>query len=119
MACDIGGFHQETEAVLLTRWYQLGVFLPIMRVHSTLESKPHWPFLWGEEAGNAMRNALVLRYRLIPYHYSLAHKMYKERQLWMRPLVIDFPSDERAAQMTSQWMDGDLLVAPVLRKEEQ
>lgn len=126
VASDIGGFAGNTEANLLTRWMQLGAFLPTMRVHSVISAKPHWPWLWGPEASSAMRQALELRYRLMPYHYSLAHRMYeslrdpkREPFLWMRPLAMDFPEDEAAASLTTEWMDGDILVAPIVRPDFQ
>ena len=52
--------------MLPPRWYQVAVFMPVMRVHSTLTAKPHFPFasLWGREASAAMRRSLELRYRL-------------------------------------------------------
>jgi len=117
VTCDIGGFTNQTNAQLLTRWYQVGIFLPLMRVHSTETATPHWPWLWGPEPEAAMRGALELRYRLLPYHYSLAHHQYETGSLWMRPMVMDYGSDAKAAQLTTQWMDGDLLVAPVLYKD--
>eukprot|EP00747_Dinoflagellata_sp_TGD_P015625 gnl/TRDRNA2_/TRDRNA2_124465_c2_seq1.p1 gnl/TRDRNA2_/TRDRNA2_124465_c2~~gnl/TRDRNA2_/TRDRNA2_124465_c2_seq1.p1 ORF type:complete len:241 (+),score=33.64 gnl/TRDRNA2_/TRDRNA2_124465_c2_seq1:50-724(+) len=66
-----------------------------------------------------MRKALELRYRLLPYHYSLAHAMYDTGRLWMRPLVMDYPHDHVVSDVTSQWMDGDLLVAPVLNRHSR
>jgi alpha-glucosidase len=119
VACDIGGFSPKTSTELLVRWYQVGVFLPTMRVHSTIGVTPHFPWLWGEDAAVAMREALDLRYRLVPYHYSLAHSLFTEKTLGMRPLIMDYPEDEVAASMTSEWMDGDLLVAPVLQEDSR
>lgn len=119
VGCDIGGFSPATNTELLVRWYQAGVFFPTMRVHSTIGVTPHFPWLWGEEAAEAMREALDLRYRLVPYHYSLAHSLFKEKKLMMRPLVMDYPEDKNVTSMTTQWMDGDLLVAPVLQENSQ
>jgi len=117
VACDIGGYSGETQAELLTRWMQVGVFMPIMRVHSWLWARPHWPWKFGLTAATAMREALELRYRLIPYHYSLAHGMFDRKHLWMRPLAMEFPDDPVAVSITTQWMDGSLMVAPVLRED--
>ena len=64
-----------------------------------------------------MKAALDLRYMLLPYHYSLAHRMYQTGKLWMRPIVAEFPDDSAAAPLTSQWLDGELLVAPVLHED--
>lgn len=116
VGCDIGGFMGDSEPELLTRWMQVGIFLPIMRIHSSFRASPHWPWKFGEETAVAIKAALELRYRLIPYHYSLAHAIFARTALWMRPLAMDFPAevDATAAGLTTQWMDGRLLVAPVL-----
>ena len=117
VACDIGGFLGESNAPLLTRWMQVGAFMPTMRVHSTHSATPHFPFLWPEPYRSLMRDALNLRYQLLPYHYSLAHRVYAEARLWMRPLAAEFPADPVARPLTSEWLDGDLLVSPVLSED--
>lgn len=117
VACDTGGFNGNTTGPLLSRWMQMAAFMPTMRVHSTLSATPHWPWLFGDEAAAAIKKALELRYRLLPYHYSLAHGLHSRAELWMRPLVMDFPEDETAAQSTSQWLDGKILVAPVVSED--
>jgi len=111
---DVGGFASNPTADLLVRWYQLSVFTPIMRVHSTQVATPHFPWLWGAQAAKDMKGALELRYRLIPYHYSFAHMMFEGRRLWMRPMEVAFPDAAAVAGVTSQWMDGEILVAPVV-----
>eukprot|EP00439_Symbiodinium_sp_Y106_P071921 s2852_g13.t1 len=116
VACDIGGFTGEPTPELLVRWYQVGVFMPIMRVHSAIWVKPHWPWLFGDRAAEVMREALHLRYRLIPYHYSLAHRLYSLGILWIRPLAAVFPEDPKVANITFQWMDGEILVSPILNE---
>ena len=123
VTCDIGGFNEKTptsheNALLLTRWYQLGVFLPVMRVHSTRSAQPHFPFLWGDEAADSMRKSLELRYRMLPTHYSLAHEMYATGVPAMRSLLMEFPTDAAVAEMTSEWLMGDsILAAPVLKED--
>eukprot|EP00928_Gymnodinium_smaydae_P089309 TRINITY_DN73299_c0_g1_i1.p1 TRINITY_DN73299_c0_g1~~TRINITY_DN73299_c0_g1_i1.p1 ORF type:complete len:794 (-),score=67.51 TRINITY_DN73299_c0_g1_i1:54-2435(-) len=118
VTCDIGGFTGSTNGLLLTRWMQVGSFLPIMRVHSTKSVTPHFPFLWpGYE--DELRASLELRYQLLPYHYSLAHRMYATNELWMRPLAAQYPDDHKARALTSQWLDGEILVAPCLRQDNK
>mmetsp|Transcript_16053 Transcript_16053/g.39554 ORF Transcript_16053/g.39554 Transcript_16053/m.39554 type:complete len:853 (-) Transcript_16053:222-2780(-) len=120
VTCDTGGFSgADTPVLLLVRWYQYASLMPIMRVHSTLEDLPHFPFLYGEEAGNAMRKALELRYRLLPYHYSLAHAAYlKGGSPMMRPLAFEFSEDANVDDMTYPWLDGEgILCAPVLSQD--
>ena len=116
VACDIGGFTSQTTGPLLTRWMQLGAFMPTMRVHSTHDATPHFPFLWPEPYRSHMRDALNLRYQLLPFHYSLAHRMRSDAVLWMRPLAAEWPDDAMASQLTSQWLDGSLLIAPVMQE---
>jgi hypothetical protein len=83
IACDIGGFEGgNTPADLLTRWYQLGTFMPIFRVHSRIQNTPHFPWLYGANASTAMRAALNLRYRLLPMTYSLAHRVADTGTVW-------------------------------------
>ena len=116
-ACDIGGFDGNPSPELLTRWMQAGVFFPIMRTHSSIQCKPHFPWLYGTNALDAMRDALDLRYRLIPYYYSLAHDTFAAGLPLMRPLVMEFPDDPQVVNLSSEWMMGDsLLAAPVLQK---
>ena len=120
VTCDIGGFGGESNALLLARWYAVGVFMPIMRVHSTIGSTPHFPFpeLWGAEASAAMQRLLQLRYSLLPYTYSLAHTTFSTGLPMARAMAMEFPADPALAETTNQWMLGEaLLVAPVLTED--
>eukprot|EP00434_Breviolum_minutum_P040936 symbB.v1.2.036400.t1/scaffold5128.1/size30560/6 len=65
-----------------------------MRTHSTHDDQPHWPWLYSD--AHIMRQALIQRYRLLPYHYSLAHRLNTEGELFIRPLAMDFPEDPKA-----------------------
>jgi alpha-glucosidase len=117
VTCDIGGFTGQTNAQLLARWYQLGVFLPVMRVHSTKDATPHFPFFWPSIEDN-LRNSLNLRYRLVPFLYSLAHRLHDTGMLSMRPMLADYWADTATHDMTNQWMVGDsLLAAPVMTED--
>ncbi len=115
--CDIGGFKHENSPELLVRWMQAGVFFPVMRSHSSFEITPRFPWLYGMEAERAIRLALELRYRLLPYLYTLAHDATQTGWPLMRPMAMVFPDDVRLADVTDQWMLGDrVLVAPVLAR---
>ena len=126
ITCDTGGFNGgDVSALLLSRWYQVSAFIPIMRVHSKLGNTAHFPFNYPSDAQDSMRKSMNLRYQLIPYHYSLAHHMYDSTILesgvgkpMMRPLLMEFPTDAAVSELTSQWMDGDhLMVAPVTSQD--
>ncbi len=115
VACDIGGFIGETTPKLLTRWMEAGVFFPVMRAHSELIVKPHFPWLFGPDAEAAIRKALDLRYRLIPYYYSLAHETHETGVPLMRPLAMEFPEDSHCDNLSDEWLMGEgLLAAPML-----
>jgi alpha-glucosidase len=115
--CDIGGFNGNPTPELLTRWMQAGIFFPFMRSHSTLGSRPHFPWLFGPEAEAAIQKALDLRYQLIPYYYSLAHDDYLTAAPLMRPLVMEFPDDEKVSGLADEWLMGKgLLAAPILNE---
>jgi alpha-glucosidase len=121
--CDIGGFKPsgkdgpQMSPELLTRWMQAGVFFPIMRTHSTRTVTPHFPWLFGPEAQGAITKAIDLRYRLIPYLYSLAYQTHDTGVPLMRPLAMDYPSDPQVANLSDQWTVGaGLMVAPIMQE---
>ena len=121
-ACDIGGFMPTKKAPpltpeLLTRWMEAGVFFPIMRTHSSNTVPPHFPWLYGPDAQAAIIKAIDLRYRLIPYYYSLAYATHETGLPLMRPLAMDYPGDASVANLSDQWTMGPgLMVAPVVQQ---
>jgi alpha-glucosidase len=118
--CDIGGFVGDPTPELYTRWMQAGVFFPLMRGHSQIKVKPHFPWLYGPDAEAAVRKALDLRYRLIPYYYSLAYETHANGLPLMRPLVMAFPQDPKVANLSDQWLMGSgLMAAPILSANDQ
>lgn len=101
---------------LYTRWTQMGVFMPMMRSHGA--DIPREIYLYGQE-GEPIYDALVgavrLRYTLLPYIYSTAWDVRKRSGSFLRALVMDFPTDSRAANMPTEYMFGrQILVAPIL-----
>ena len=114
--CDIGGFRGNPTPELLARWMEAGVFFPVMRSHSEIHDTPRFPWLYGPDALNAIRKALDLRYRLIPFYYSLAHETSETGVPLMRPVLMEFPHDPKAANLSDEWFMGDsLLAAPILQ----
>ena len=119
-SCDIGGFRESSAPArptkeTMVRWFETGVFLPIMRAHANVTAIPHFPWLWGEDAEAAIRKALNLRYRLIPFLYSLGHEAYSTGIPMMRPLVMEFQNDTSVFNLIDEWLLGKgLLAAPVL-----
>ena len=101
---------------LNTRWHQWGTFQPLMRSHC---SSPMVCEIYqfgdeGDWAYDAIKEAIQLRYRLIPYIYSMEGGVSLHAGSIMRPFVFDFPHDRRAIRVADEYMFGrNLLVRPV------
>ena len=108
------GVRDKGYCELYVRWLQYGAFLPVMRSHGT--DTPREPWQFGEE-GNIYYDTIVryirLRYRLIPYFYSLTYQVWKEDAMIMRSLAFDYGMDEKAVKVTDEYLFGDFLVCPV------
>ena len=100
---------------LNTRWFQFGAFCPIFRVHGQFPYREM--FNLAPESSTAFQSMLFydkLRYRLMPYIYSLAGKVYYDDYTIMRALVMDFSADKTVLPIADQFMFGpSLMVAPV------
>ena len=134
VTCDIGGFfvrrgkqwfwNGEYDAgvadpgyrELYTRWLQFGVFLPMFRSHGTDTPREPWHF---GEPGTPFYDAIIesiqLRYRLLPFIYSLAGLVYLRGASFIRPVAFGFPDDPRTYDLKTQMLFGDgVMVSPVL-----
>lgn len=100
---------------LNARWHQFGAFCPLYRTHG------QWPYreVWNiAPEGHPAYESIVyyhrLRYRLLPYIYSLAAMAHFQDYTLMRPLVMDYPADTVARNVSDQFFFGPaLMVAPV------
>lgn len=100
---------------LYVRWFEQGVFLPMFRSHGTDTPREVWNFgRPGEPFYDALVKNIELRYRLMPYIYSNAARIWTDDYTMMRSLLFDFAQDKRAAALGDEYMFGDsLLVCPV------
>ena len=120
---DIGGFWPGNPddpgyRELFVRWFQFGTFNPLFRVHGT--RKPDQNELWsyGADAQAILLKFDTLRYRLLPYIYSLAWMTTHASYTPMRALAMDFRSDARVVDLADQFMFGPaLMVNPVTDPE--
>jgi alpha-D-xyloside xylohydrolase len=126
---DIGGYTMEQKfstenptpanaeewCELNTRWFQFGTFCPLTRLHGEL--KPREPWTFGGDNHPAYQTIVKfdhLRYRLLPYIYSIAGEVTLDAGTMMRPLVMDFQNDTMARGIVDEYMFGPaFLVAPV------
>ena len=98
---------------LYVRWFQYGVFCPILRTHGHRVNDTNELFSYGSRTPMIIRYDR-LRYRLLPYVYSLAWRVTRDDYTMQRGLPMDWPSDRRVRDMGDQFMFGPaFLVAPV------
>jgi alpha-D-xyloside xylohydrolase len=126
---DIGGYTMENRfsarnqtsenaaewQELNARWFEFGTFCPFTRLHGELQPREPWAF--GGDTSATYQTIVKfdhLRYRLLPYIYSLAGAAAHDAGTMMRPFVMDFPQDTTAREIADEYMFGPaFLVAPV------
>jgi alpha-D-xyloside xylohydrolase len=134
---DIGGFHggdidDPGFRELLVRWFQYGVFCPIMRLHGVRrqssrppedpgKADPNHPnvpnevWSYGEETCAILSDQIRLRERLKPYIMAQMKTAETTGLPPMRPVFVDFPADAKAWDIEDQFLfGGEILVAPIL-----
>lgn len=137
---DIGGFHQgDTESdyfrELIVRWFQFGLFCPVMRLHGA-RKKPEnyvprhpgvkeisggdneiWSF--GERNYPILKRLIEIREKMKPYILKYAKEASENGSPIMRPMFFDFYDDEQCYTANDQYMfGGDILFAPIYRQGE-
>ena len=112
IGADLGGFNNDVSGDLLLRWLALGVFTPLMRNHSVINSRNQECYQF--ENIEDFRHVVGVRYRLIPYLYSEYMKAALADDLYFKPLAFDYPEDVMAAQVEDQLLLGnEIMIAPV------
>jgi len=122
---DIGGYHfhwappdwsTADNRELFTRWFQFGTFSPIFRIHGKGE-RALFSDNWDPKTKSILLNYDNLRYRLLPYIYSLSWKVTSEGYTIMRSLAFDFRNDNGVKSIPDQYMFGPaFLVNPVTER---
>ena len=121
---DIGGFAGgKPDAELFLRWIQSALLLPRFTIHSWNDDHSvNEPWMY-PQITHAVRDAIRLRYRLIPFLYTLLWQTHSEDEAYLRPTFLDHEHDPRTFEDTDDHMIGkELLVCPVtaegVRKRE-
>ena len=118
---DIGGFsvmskfYDPANAAewqeLQTRWHQFGTFVPLFRTHGQWPQRELWNIApEGSPAYESILWYMRLRYRLMPYLYSLAAAVHYDDYTIMRALPMDWPADPQVRDLDDQWMFGPALM---------
>ncbi|MEW6493885.1 MAG: glycoside hydrolase family 31 protein [Cyanobacteriota bacterium] len=116
VGADIGGFAGNATGELFARWMQVGMLYPLMRGHSALSTARHEPWVFGEKVEKICREYIELRYRLLPYLYTLFWEAATTGTPILRPLLYHFPNDLKTFTLSDQVMLGSsLLAAPIYR----
>lgn len=115
MHSDLGGFAGDlNDDELYVRWLQYGVFQPIFRPHAQEEVASE-PVFKNEKTKALARKAIELRYKLLPYNYTLAFKNHQSGKPLMRPLFFEEPENYKMYAISSTYLWGEnFLVSPVL-----
>jgi len=114
---DIGGFSGEPDGELFTRWIQLGTFSPFMRAHSAGDTAEREPWSFGEPFTSINRKFIELRYRLMPYIYSVFWEHHRYGFPILRPLVMLEQDKISNHYRQDEFTFGDkILVCPVLEQ---
>jgi alpha-D-xyloside xylohydrolase len=120
---DIGGYwpafpgatEQPSYQELYARWFEFGAFCPIFRTHGHRPHNEMWTY---DKVESTLIRYDKLRYRLMPYIYSLAWKVTSEDYTIQRPLVMDWRTDEKTWNIGDEFMFGPaILVNPVLKAD--
>ncbi|KAG0230536.1 hypothetical protein BGW42_000891 [Actinomortierella wolfii] len=115
---DVGGFSDIATEELLIRWHQLGSFYPFMRNHNCIGNPSQEPYV-APLLAKVARHHLGLRYRLLPYWYTLFQKAHYEGDLVCAPIWVLAPGDPTLLNIDEQFLVGEaILVSPALYRNQ-
>ncbi|XP_031787365.1 lysosomal alpha-glucosidase [Nasonia vitripennis] len=117
VGADICGFDGNTTVALCNRWMQLGAFYPFSRNHNSDDTIDQDPVAMGQLVVESSKKALRIRYRLLPYLYTLFYRAHRYGETVARPLFIEFNEDPMTFNIDTQFLWGScLMIAPVLEE---
>ena len=132
---DIGGFYgadirSDYFKELIVRWFQYGLFCPVMRLHGSRirhfeptpglkepSGDPNEIWSFGEENFDILKELILIREKLRPYIKAQSDIASKKGYPIMRPMYFEYPDDEICYTLDSQYMFGDdIIFAPIVER---
>ncbi|KAM0750382.1 hypothetical protein T439DRAFT_326351 [Meredithblackwellia eburnea MCA 4105] len=113
---DVGGFFGNPSVEMMVRWYQVGAFSPFFRAHGHIDTKRREPYLFDQPYQGYMRDAIRLRYSLIPALYTAFYESRLTGSPILLPQYVLFPDDPKGFAIDNQFYfaNSGLLVKPVV-----
>jgi oligosaccharide 4-alpha-D-glucosyltransferase len=118
MHSDLGGFAMgEPDEELYLRWLQYGAFNPVFRPHGDTNA-PVEPIAYSDNAQKIIKEYIDLRYRMLPYNYSIAWLNSIKGTPLTKPLFFEEPDNDEISNIDDTFLWGpNLLIAPILEKD--
>lgn len=110
---DVGGFFGNPSKELLTRWYQAGIWYPFFRAHAHIDSRRREPWLAGEPYTSLIRDAVRIRYQLLPLFYTKFYETSIDGSPILEPVFYRYPQNEESFEIEDQFFLDNLLIKPV------
>lgn len=111
---DIGGFAEQPQGELFTRWIQLGVFHPFCRVHSSGDHGDQEPWAFDDDVTDIVRKFVEIRYQLLPYLYTAFWNLIDHGTPLLKSLVMYDQEDHQTHYRTDEFVYGNhILVCPI------
>ncbi|CAF0830464.1 unnamed protein product [Didymodactylos carnosus] len=119
IGADICGFNLNTTEELCQRWMQLGAFNPFFRNHNSVGLIDQDPGVFSPSVIASNRKAVILRYTLIPYLYTLFYNVHVNGGTVVRSMAHEYSQDSNCWGLDEQFLWGSsLLIAPVIYESQ-
>lgn len=116
---DVGGFFGDPSKTLLTRWYQTGIWYPFFRAHAHIDARRREPWIPGEPFTSIIRDAVRLRYALLPTMYTVFFESSTNGSPVWKPMVYENPENLQTYGIDDQFFLGNsgIMVKPVTEED--